>query len=619
MSKKETEQDESRRALVTNLLGLAGAGALISAASGCNVPGPTQRRERAGSSGGAISMETCETIADLATFDPGDPYNEPPPWILVLGYLFVGDGGGGLFYWDDSFTGAAVPGMRVYTSSSATGAFIRVYEGALNVRWFGAIPNYYNHDCSPGIEAAIQFSLETSPGGGGGTNTVYFPMGEYVITETIVIPRLALGSSAPNTGPITLRGEGREKSAIVVHASVLAADEPIMGFDATENHSHYFTLEGLSLKREDPGIVFDFRPTTGWGGSIITNRLTFATFRDVLFFSTSASNAWGSEPCVYIEGGQSVRFESVNCRGGSVALHLNASSFCTIVDCVLSPQDGSSANGLFITGGGSHMIQRLTIGDVGSDTNHGTGILIDDTTLDGAPPITQLITFQAVNGEGGNTSPFFHVASGCNITVIDMHAPNTFTTSNHNGTKLVHLGEGARHVRFIGGSLENNYTSVTTSSRALVIDDGAKDIIFDDVRVGDADFDQNLSIDAGAKRVELNLVHGTVGGTQDLWSKDRRTYGMDDPPTLSTATYQPSVLGSNVWNVASSHNIGNLLGGYAGQIVTLLIPPGSQIVSGYGFQLAGNSSFSPTHYSTMQFVFDGSVWRELSRCESGTT
>jgi hypothetical protein len=210
-----------------------------------------------------------------------------------------------------------------------------------------------------------------------------------------------------------------------------------------------------------------------------------------------------------------------------------------------------------------------------------------------------------------------HIVSGVDITAIDLHAPYTFATSAHDGSNMVHIGPGARHVRFISGSLENAYSYITPNSKALRIDAGAKDIFFDRVRVGDADFNQNVALSSSASRVRLDLIHGTIGGTQDLWSRDTRTAGVI--PTLSNASYNPSVRGGDVFQVATSHNIGDFIEGYPGQIITLLIPPGSQVVSGYGLQLTGNASFSPTHHSTMQFVFDGTTWRELSRSESGAS
>ncbi len=59
--------------------------------------------------------------------------------ILVLGYHAAGDGGGGLFRWDAASTAADNLGTIITpTAAPATGRWIRLYDGPVEAKWFGA-------------------------------------------------------------------------------------------------------------------------------------------------------------------------------------------------------------------------------------------------------------------------------------------------------------------------------------------------------------------------------------------------------------------------------------------------------------------------------------------------
>jgi len=82
---------------------------------------------------GAGAQGTRDTIAELKGLDEGIFDT-----VQVLGYNTVGDGGGGLFRWDDTST-TAENGGTIFTPtvSDGTGRWFRVYDGALNSAWWG--------------------------------------------------------------------------------------------------------------------------------------------------------------------------------------------------------------------------------------------------------------------------------------------------------------------------------------------------------------------------------------------------------------------------------------------------------------------------------------------------
>lgn len=63
--------------------------------------------------------------------------------VEVLGYYAPADKGGGLFYWDNTNTDADDAGVTITPDSSpATGRWVRIFEGDVSIRDFGAVGDY---------------------------------------------------------------------------------------------------------------------------------------------------------------------------------------------------------------------------------------------------------------------------------------------------------------------------------------------------------------------------------------------------------------------------------------------------------------------------------------------
>lgn len=108
---------------------------------------------------------TIAELRDLTAPDPDFTY-------------FVKDGKqAGAFVYDSADATSADNGGTVLVSTSGA-RFKRLYDGSLNVKWFGAKGDGVNDD-RPAIQSAID--------AGGARCNIYFPQGTYRITQSLVI------------------------------------------------------------------------------------------------------------------------------------------------------------------------------------------------------------------------------------------------------------------------------------------------------------------------------------------------------------------------------------------------------------------------------------------------
>ena len=163
------------------------------------------------------SIKEVSTIDNLRVVPPIDNVG-----VYVEGYYASGDGGGGNFigvsggsYTDNGGT-VITTGLGVTASS----AWIRVYSGAVNVKWFGA-----RGDDSTDDKIAIQASFDNG-------ESVYFPDGNYVIGSTITV--LTTG--------VTISGTGVIKPTASFIPTVVAASSCLMSIQASN-----VTLSGLTI------------------------------------------------------------------------------------------------------------------------------------------------------------------------------------------------------------------------------------------------------------------------------------------------------------------------------------------------------------------------------------
>lgn len=121
----------------------------------------------------AVSGLSFPSVASLAAAQgvSGTP-------VTVRGFSGNADGGGGQFYWDDTATSTAVPGMILQVSGVGTGRWKRIYTpGMVNVLWFGA-----KGDSTTDNAAIITAASNFAYGG-----TLYFPAGNYLVNSVISV------------------------------------------------------------------------------------------------------------------------------------------------------------------------------------------------------------------------------------------------------------------------------------------------------------------------------------------------------------------------------------------------------------------------------------------------
>jgi Pectate lyase superfamily protein len=139
----------------------------------------------------ASACERTDSTADVKTYgvDSIEELKAVSPVadqrITALGYYEPGDGGGGLFRYVDSWPNIASEppdpnGGTVITSDGdeiSAGRWLRVFEGPINARWFGAKGNGEADDLD-----AIQRAIEAGQEG----DTIYLPRGTYPVSGAVV-------------------------------------------------------------------------------------------------------------------------------------------------------------------------------------------------------------------------------------------------------------------------------------------------------------------------------------------------------------------------------------------------------------------------------------------------
>ena len=124
--------------------------------------------------------------------------------IEVLGYYAKGDGGGGLFYWDDSSTEVDNGGTIIQATSIVNGRWKRVFSGAVNVKWFGAKGDGITDNYKIILDA-LNYVIEDSR-----KQTLFFPSGTYNINSS------GLFSSFVGNNKIGLSVEGDGRFSTVL-------------------------------------------------------------------------------------------------------------------------------------------------------------------------------------------------------------------------------------------------------------------------------------------------------------------------------------------------------------------------------------------------------------------
>jgi hypothetical protein len=140
--------------------------------------------------GSAVSGTTVHWVNTMEALQAINTSNiaDCSPAILD-GFVAANDGGGGMFVWRATSTEKENGGTVVRPNSirgQNPGRWVRLYDGAINVRWFGA--GLGAADDAPFVQQAIETAIHVGvPGSNSFGSTVYFPAGNYNVQQPIYI------------------------------------------------------------------------------------------------------------------------------------------------------------------------------------------------------------------------------------------------------------------------------------------------------------------------------------------------------------------------------------------------------------------------------------------------
>ena len=124
----------------------------------------------------------------------------------VGGYFTVGDGGGGQFQYIPSSSTSDNDGT-VLSPANGTGRWFRLYSGAVNVKWFGAVGDGSTDDYQA-IQNAITYIESLALGG-----AIFLPSAEYNIEDTL---------DFTGDKPVVFFGEGEGSTIINAIGAITA-------------------------------------------------------------------------------------------------------------------------------------------------------------------------------------------------------------------------------------------------------------------------------------------------------------------------------------------------------------------------------------------------------------
>lgn len=389
---------------------------------------------------------TVNTISDLKneTLAPGAA-------VFVLGYYTPGDGGGGIFRADPS-SNEPEDGSMVVAPTPSTGRWIRVYDGSISVKYFGA--RALGDATSPAvasknraaIQAAINFAL--NPTQGHSAAVITFPantsiqsggIAEYKVDGPLILPRL------PYFAYSVLRGDGQRVCQITRvkpagwHSTMTYAKDDRVEWNgafyrciATSTNQLPSNLTDWALDSEHL-FICDEDPTNPHGGSYLLEHLALAALPNTRAFDWTPP----------IEGDiarPEIHFNEMCFHGGASStvglVHLKQGHRCRFYNCEFTGLDTSSGvNAVGTTGvaiwlekgAGTTIINSRSIGTSGAlikCSDDGELVMIN-CRCEGAKDLPafdfqncEIITLIAPTTEGRREGPALFRFINCSQVVV---------------------------------------------------------------------------------------------------------------------------------------------------------------------------------------------------------
>lgn len=172
---------------------------------------------------------------------------------VVGGYNNVGDGGFGVFFYSPAASNDDNDGT-ILAPTNAIGRWFRIYSGAVDVRWFGAVGDGATNDATA-IQNAINYLEGTDNGG-----ALYLPANEYLIETAI---------SIAGTKNLRVFGDGWGPGGTVI--SVSGAINGLEMGSGSADRTVDLRIEGMHIQGDDTDTPI----------GIVVNRLHDIVLNDI--------------------------------------------------------------------------------------------------------------------------------------------------------------------------------------------------------------------------------------------------------------------------------------------------------------------------------------------------
>jgi hypothetical protein len=331
---------EARREMFSSL-GLLALGGGAAALLGCDPSRKEGSIEYVQKALGSSSVQWCANLAEQKTLVGGSTTSSPNV-LIRAGYYDPDDGGGGIFRWsgdttvDDTVVDPKNGVIVVPTVTPRTGCWVRLFDGALNVKWFGAKGKSSFGDGTPTDSAAafracielsnlLRDTYDSEPLLNqlkrGGPPAIYVPPGAYLMTSFIQTDASAAAGkvSAVLYEGQTLYGEGA--SSVILWPG---ASGPAVTYGLVQIKGNNVTVRHLTFKGqngEESGANFQTPPDEDVQNSAVSvygragaEYVAASTFVNIEISDCVFSNLFGFSA----QGGTGVskfiRFERNVCR-----------------------------------------------------------------------------------------------------------------------------------------------------------------------------------------------------------------------------------------------------------------------------------------------------------------
>ena len=232
-----------------------------------------------------------------------------PAMVSVSGYTSVNDGGGGLWQWVAGSTTTADDALVVNPTSGTAGRYKRLYDGALNAKWFGAVGDGVTDDT-----AALQAWYAVG-------GALVIPAGTYNITA--VLSTTVAGTNLRGLGKVTIAtGAAMTTAAIRAWADDCSIEN--INIDASASASitdgihiagHRYvvrdvTVTGGNYKPWLPGTY----PGPYYNLRVAGPSSTYVMYEDGVIDNFSAVRG-GAGAGLYVVGGRRLQYSNIRAFG----------------------------------------------------------------------------------------------------------------------------------------------------------------------------------------------------------------------------------------------------------------------------------------------------------------